>query len=190
MKRWLPTLALIAGVVVVRSAAAQEACKTTQLKNPAPTLSEMYTMAEKHAKAWKKDAVPAQISNTSLGPLQPNGSSTAWNLKFYSEESKSHVAINTFRGSLTCWAQAGSAGRIPDLKPGFFRDGAKLYALAKEHGGELLGQGYAVMIGTSAAPSDRHAMWYINYSNDQSKDGGLSVIVDANTGTVEKVLKH
>ena len=40
------------------------------------------------------------------------------------------------------------------------------------------------------APSNRHATWYINYSKDQGKDGGLSVIIDANTGAVENVLKH
>jgi len=46
------------------------------------------------------------------------------------------------------------------------------------------------MIDTAAAPSNRHATWHINYSKDQGKDGGLSVIIDANTGAVENVLKH
>jgi hypothetical protein len=45
------------------------------------------------------------------------------------------------------------------------------------------------MIDTAAAPSNRHATWYINYDKD-NKDGGLSVILDANTGAVENVLKH
>jgi hypothetical protein len=99
------------------------------------------------------------------------------------------MSVTTFRGMLTCWADNGPAGRIPDLKPDFFRDGAKLYALAKQHGEALISQGYVVMIDTAAAPSNRHATWYINYSKD-NKDGGLSVILDANTGAVENVLKH
>jgi len=188
MKR---TSALFIGAVVALAAAlahAEEACKTQQLKNPAPTLSEIYAMAAGYAKAWKPDAVPARVGNTSLGPLQPNGGSAAWNLTFYSEAAKSRMAVNTFRGTLTCWADAGTAGRIPDLKPDFFRDGAKLYALAKQHGDVLIEQGYIVMIDTAAAPSNRHATWYINYSKD-NKSGGLSVIIDANTGAVEKVLK-
>jgi hypothetical protein len=45
------------------------------------------------------------------------------------------------------------------------------------------------MIGTAAAPSNRHATWNINYSRDQGKDGNVTVIVDANTGAVEKALK-
>jgi hypothetical protein len=146
-------------------------------------------MAEKAAKAWKPDAVPARLGNTALGPLQPDGSSEAWNLQFYSKASKSHVAISTFRGSMTCWADAGEAGRIPDLKPDFLRDGAKLYALAKQHGAQYLAQGYTVMVQTAAAPDSRHATWYINYSKE-NKDAPLSVIVDANTGAVESVMKH
>ena len=47
----------------------------------------------------------------------------------------------------------GAAGRIPDLKPDFFRDGAKLYGFAKQHGAALLTQGYIVMLQTSAAPT-------------------------------------
>jgi hypothetical protein len=174
---------------IVSGVNAEEACKTQQLKNPAPTLGEIYSLASGYAKVWKPDAVPARVGNTSLGPLQPNGSSAGWNLMFYSESAKAHMSVTTFRGTLTCWADPGPAGRLPDLKPDFFRDGAKLYALAKQHGDALLTQGYVVMIDTAAAPSNRHATWYINYNKD-NKDGGLSVILDANTGAVENVLKH
>jgi len=188
MKRWLGIVLVAAAMSVGSPVLAQEACKSIQVKNP-PTLSEMYAMADKYAKAWKKDAVPARIGNTSLGPLQPNGSSAAWNLQFFSPSANASVAVNTFRGTLTCWAQPGPAGRLPDLKPDFFRDGAKLYALAKQNGEAPLANGYAVMIQTAAAPSDRHATWYITYSKEQAKDPGVTVIVDANTGSVEKVLK-
>jgi hypothetical protein len=106
--------------------AAAPVCKTTMLKNPALTLAEMYALADGHAKAWKSDAVPVEISTTSLGLLQPNGSSAAWHLLFYSEAAKSHVAIDTYRGMLNCFADPGSAGRIPALKPDFARDGGLL----------------------------------------------------------------
>ena len=171
------------------SARAQEACKTVQLKKPAVPLAEIYAMADKLAKAWKADAIPERITNTSMGPLKPDGSSEAWNLNFYSKQANAMVMINTFRGSLTCWAQPGPGGRIPDLKPDFYRDGAALYALAKQNGEALLSQGYTVSLGTAAAPDTRHATWYINYEKD-NKSGDLTVIVDANTGKLEKVLKH
>src|SRR5262245_19665137 len=61
--------ALAAVIALAGAAAAEEACKTLTLKNPEPTLSEVYAMAAERAKAWKKDAVPARLGNTSLGPL-------------------------------------------------------------------------------------------------------------------------
>lgn len=169
--------------------AAEPVCKTTMLKNPALTLAEMYALADGHAKAWKSDAVPVEISTTSLGLLQPNGSSAAWHLLFYSEAAKSHVAIDTYRGMLNCFADPGSAGRIPDLKPDFARDGARLYAIAKEHGAALLADGYGVMMGTAAAPGSCHATWNINYYKEGARDGGLLVLIDANTGAFEKAIK-
>ena len=182
-------LSLVLMFAATLDALAEPACKTTPLKNAAPTLAEMYALAESHAKAWKADAIPVQISNTTLGLLQHNGGAASWHLLFYSESAKSRIAIDTFRGSLNCSSDPGSAGRIPDLKPEFFRDGAKLYAIAKQHGEALLADGYGVMIGTAAAPSNRHATWNINYYKEGAKDGGILVLVDANTGAVEKVIK-
>ena len=168
---------------------AQEACKPLALKNPALKLDEAYRMAEERAKAWKPDAAPARITNTILGPLKPDGSSEAWNIMFHSPSANASVAVNTFRGQLTCWAQAGSAGRMPDLKPGFVLDGAKLYAIAKQHGEKAIADGYFVMIGTAAAPSNRHATWNLNFSKADGKSSPPTILVDANTGAVEKVLK-
>ena len=74
------------------------------------------------------------------------------------------------------------------LKPDFFRDGAALYSMAKQHGEALLAQGYGVMLGTAAAPGDRHSTWRINYHKEGAKDGGLHIVIDANTGKLEKVL--
>ena len=187
--RTLLSLVVMMFATTLDANAAEQVCKTTMLKNPAITLTEMYTLATGHAKAWKADAVPVEITTTSLGLLQPNGSAASWHLLFYSESSKSHVAIDTFRGMLNCFADPGSAGRIPDLKPDFARDGAKLYAIAKEHGAALLADGYGVMLGTAAAPGSRHATWNINYYKEGARDGGLLVLVDANTGAFEKAIK-
>jgi methylated-DNA-protein-cysteine methyltransferase-like protein len=72
MKRWL-VAAVSMSVCLSAGLRGEEACKTLQLKNPAPTLAEIYGMAEKAAKAWKADAVPAQISTTSLGRCSRTG---------------------------------------------------------------------------------------------------------------------
>jgi hypothetical protein len=175
-------------LAVASTASAQEACKMTQVAKPL-SLADMYKMASERAKAWKPDATLASMSTTTLGLLKPDGTAASWHLIFVSESAKSMVSIDTANGYFTCFANAGGGGRVPDLKPDFFRDGAALYAIAKQQGEALLAQGYGVMLGTAAAPGTRHGTWNINYHKEGAKDGGLLVIVDANTGKLEKVLK-
>lgn len=184
----LPIVLLALATALPGAALAQEACKPVTLKSPAVKLEEIYKTAEGYAKAWKPDVVPARITNTILGPLKPDGSSEAWTVTFFSPSANANVSINTFRGGLNCWAQAGSAGRLPDLKPGFVIDGAKLYAIAQQHGAKPLADGFFVQIGTAAAPSNRHATWNIQFSKADGKSSQPLIIVDANTGKVEKVL--
>jgi len=187
MKRFAVALFVLLLAGGAAGAGAQEVCKM-EMNVPPMALGEIYAKAEKIAKGWQADAVPAKLGNTSLGPLDENGKSEAWNLTFYSAAADAQVAINTFRGMFTCYANPGSAGRIPDLAPGFLRDGKKLYAIAKQHGAEYLAQGYQVSIQTAAAPSDRHATWYITYSKPDGAPAKRTVIVGANSGEVEKVL--
>ena len=184
------TASALALALAAAPAVAQEACKSVTLKNPAVRLDEIYRTAETHAKAWKPDVVPARITNTILGPLKPDGSSEAWTISFFSPAANAHVSVNTFRGGLNCWAQAGGAGRLPDLKPGFVVDGAKLYEIARQHGDKFLADGYFVQIGTAAAPSNRHATWNIQFSKADGKSAPILIVVDANTGKVEQVLRN
>jgi hypothetical protein len=194
MSRRLLTFVVTAFVIAFPGLAsvsrAQEACPLENLKDAKLTLSEMYTKAEAKAKAWKADAAPARITNTIMGPLDEQGKSEAWNLIFFSPSAKANVNISTFRGMFTCYANAGSAGRMPDLKPNFMRDGAKLYALAKQHGATYINQGYMVTLGTAAAPSDRHATWNISFSKENSRDAPVMILIDANTGALERVIKQ
>ena len=189
MPRLMLPLVACGLLAVAAQANAQDVCKPQQLKDPKLSLAEMYAKADAAVKAWRPDAVPANLTNTSMGPLDEQGRSEAWSMMFYSKQADQKMSITTFRGTFNCAAMPGAAGRIPDLKPDFFRDGAKLYGLAKQHGAALLSQGYIVMLGTSASPRDRHAMWYINFSKPDGGSGNVTVIVDANTGALEKVIK-
>jgi hypothetical protein len=182
-------LAWLAALLLASSpAAAQEACKTLKVGKPL-LLADMYRMAEERAKAWKPDATFTSMSTTTLGLLKPDGTAASWHVVFASPSAGTHVSIDTNDGMLTCWASPGKGGRAADLAPGFFRDGAALYAIARQQGEALIAQGYGIMLGTAAAPGTRRATWNINYHKDGAKDGGLLVIVDANTGKVEKVIR-
>ena len=156
-------VAIAAAMAFASQAHAEDACKLTQLSKPALSLADMYKLADGHARAWKPDAKLASMSNTTLGLLKPDGTAASWHVVFQSEAANSWVTIDTANGYLSCSANPGGAGRIPDVKPDFFRDGAALYAIAKEHGAALLAQGYGVTVGTAAAPNTRHATWNINY---------------------------
>ena len=169
-------------------AAAQEACKTTQLAKPL-ALADMYRMAAERATKWKPDATLVSMGTTTMGLLKPDGTAAGWHLIFYSAAADSWVSIDAGNGFFTCFASPGKAGRLPKLNADFFRDGKALYAIGREHGADLLAQGYGVMLGTASAPGDYHATWRINYYKEGAKDGGLHIMIDANTGKVEKVLK-
>lgn len=188
LTRYVPCLVALAFALATVPAIAQEACKMTQVAKPL-ALADMVKMATERARAWKSDAKLVSMSTTTLGLLKPDGTAASWHVIFYSESANQWVSIDTANGYFTCYANNGKAGRMPDLKPDFFRDGAALYAIAKQNGEALLAQGYGVMIGTAAAPSNNHGTWNIQYHKEGAKDGGLLVLVDANTGKVEKVLK-
>jgi len=119
MKARTLLLSLVVMLAAMFDAHAEQACKTTALKNPAPTLAEMYALAEGHAKAWKADAVPTQIATRRSGCCSPTGARRRGTCCFYSESAKAHIAIDTFRGSLNCFADPGSAGRHPGPQVGF-----------------------------------------------------------------------
>lgn len=180
--------ALAIALLAAAPAAAQEACKMTQVSKPL-SLADMYRMAAERAKAWKPDARLASMGTTTLGLLKPDGTAASWHVIFYSEAANSWVSIDTANGFFTCYANPGKAGRMPDLKPDFFRDGAALYAIAKQQGEALLAQGYGVMLGSAAAPGTNHATWNVNYHKEGARDGGLTLIIDANTGKLEKAIK-
>lgn len=184
---------VIVSVLVSTASFAEEACKSTPLSSPAVSLDQFYKTAEAKAKAWKADAEPARLGNTSLGPIDAQGRSTSWSMLFYSMAADAHVAINAAGGMMTCWTSQGSAGRMPVLAPTFFRDGAKLYEIARAQGGDLVARGYGVMAQTAAAPSDRHGTWNLSFAmqeeSGRTKSGDVTVIVDANTGKLEKVLR-
>lgn len=187
-RKWI----VIVGVLVSTASVAEEACKPTLLSSPAVPLDQFYKDAEAKAKAWKADAAPARLGNSSLGPIDAQGRSTAWSMLFYSMAADAHVAIDATAGKMTCIARKGTAGRMPGLAPTFFRDGAKLYEIARAQGGDFVARGYGVVAQTAAA-RDRHGTWNLSFvlseASGSTKNGNVTVIVDANTGKLEKVLR-
>jgi hypothetical protein len=184
---------VVVGVLGSSAGFAEEACKPAPLPSPTVSLNQFYEIAEAKAKTWKSDAAPARLGNSVLGPIDEQGRSTSWSMLFYSTTADAHVAINAAGGMMTCWDNEGSAGRMPALASNFFRDGAKLYEIAHKEGGDFIARGYGVIAQTAAA-DDRHATWNLSFTlqekSGQTKSGDVTIIVDANTGKLEKVLRN
>ena len=169
-------------------AGAQQVCQPETLTDPNLTLGEMYAKAEARARAWKPDVVIAEITTTAVGTLQASGKSATWNVTFVSPSAKQQVLIYVLNGAFNCSAMKAKGVTVPNLKPGFFMDSAKLYALAKEHGADYIAKGYSVQVALHVADVDKHATWDITYTL-KDDDAGVVVQVDAQTGAFEKVVE-
>jgi hypothetical protein len=173
------------------NALAANDCKKTQPMALMLTLAEIYAFSESLAKSWKADAVPVRLEHSATAPLQPNGSSTDWSVSFYLATAKGGMQIHTGDGKLHCSAYRGEpAGYIPALRPDFARDGAALYTLAEKHGQALLGKGYGVKINLWGDGETHHAMWHVTYVKCDGSESGVRLVVDANTGALEDILKQ
>lgn len=184
MRRLLMAAAVVLGASAYASA--QQVCPTETLKDPNMTLGEMLAKAEAKARAWKPDVVVADVTTTAVGTLQESGKSATWNVTFYSPSAKQQVLINVLNGAFNCNAMKGKGVTVPSLKPDFFRDSAKLYAIAKEHGAEYVSKGYAVQVALHVNDGG-HTTWDLSYSR-KDDDAGVIVKVDANTGAFEEVV--
>lgn len=165
-----------------------EACKSEKISSQKlvdfPTA---FTAAEKRARAWQADAVVARLTHTSLGPIDAEGRSGNWYMVFYSPGTKSTDMITIANGMVTCWWSPGPAGRLPTLKPDFYRDLKTILAEAANQGGAaLMADGYVPTVEMSAGTQG--SFWYVNYSHP-TKRAALQVTFDANTGKFNKAIK-
>jgi hypothetical protein len=108
---------------------------------------------------------------------------------FFSPSANANVSVNTFRGGLNCWAQAGSAGRMPDLKPGF---------VSTARSSTRSRRSTATSTSPTVLRADRHGRravepprdGNIQFSKADGKSAPILIIVDANTGKVEQVIRN
>jgi hypothetical protein len=182
-------VAIAMTIGVASPAAAQEACKMTQVAKPLSP-ADMYKMASERAKAWKPDATLASMSTTTLGLLKPDGTAASWHLIFVSESARACVSIDTGERLFHVLRERGkAAAACRTSSPTSSATAAALYAIAKQQGDALLAQAYGVMLGTAAAPARATARGTSTITRRAPRIGGLLVIVDANTGKLEKVIK-
>ena len=192
----LPKTLLVAAILALgadRDARAQmpgaEACKPEKISSqPKVDFETAFAAADKRARTWQSDVVISRLGHTSLGPIDADGRSANWHMVYYSPGKKQTDMITIANGTITCWAMPGPAGRLPELKPNFYRDVKKVLAEASAQGGAaLMAEGYLPTVEMSAGSHGR-AFWYVNYTHP-TKRAALQVTFDANTGAFNKAIR-
>jgi serine/threonine protein kinase len=148
------------------------------------TGQEVADLALVEAQKWQSDAVLSEISTSGLGPLDAEGKSTDWILKFWSPSSKGLNTIMRVNGTFT-----SSPTDLPTPKTtileGVILDTKRLYDIAEGAGAaEYTAQGYRPMAAITPYPLDEARLtWYLNFAGGDFRVV-YTVIIDAKTGEV------
>lgn len=181
-------LVLLASVAANAVAQMQAACTAGKTgKGASITAKEAWDLASARAKAWKPDATPFELTTTSLGPLDAEGRSKDWNIKFSSPAGKAVNLISITDGQISCYAHDGGGGRVIEWDDKIVLDSKKLYDTAQRAGGDKL-TGQKITAGLVQNRPGGLSLWYLNYSGSDGKQT-LSVVINAKTGEVKNVFK-
>jgi serine/threonine protein kinase len=148
------------------------------------TGEEVHQLALAEAQKWQGDAVLSEIATSGLAPLNPEGKTSDWILKFWSPSSKGLNTIMLISGALTT-----SPTNLPVPKAtvleGVILDTAKLYQLADQAGAaKYTAQGYRPSAAITPYPLDENKLtWYLNYAGGDYRVV-YTVIIDAKSGEV------
>lgn len=187
MRIRIPSVALALLLAAPAFAQPKPSCTAGKTGKPAAiTAKEAWDLASARAHAWQADAVPFDLTTISTGPLDSQGRSTDWDVKFSSPSAKAVDMISISDGSIRCFAIAGEGGQKIHFDDRIILDTKRLYDLAQKAGGDKI-PGAKVMAGlVPERRQDASESWYLNYEDAAGKEV-LSVVIDARTGAVKNV---
>jgi tRNA A-37 threonylcarbamoyl transferase component Bud32 len=156
---------------------------------PAPaaqalTGQEVAELALAEAQNWQADAVLSEISTSGLGPLDAEGKSTDWILKFWSPSSKGLNTLMFMNGALV-----SSPTNLPVPKTtvldNVILDTKRLYDIGEKAGAaKFTAEGYRPMAAITPYPLDENRLtWYLNYAGGDYRVV-FTVVIDAVSGEV------
>lgn len=151
---------------------------------PSLTGQEIADLALAEAQKWQPDAVLSEISTSGLGPLDAEGKSTDWILKFWSPSSKGLNTLMFTNGTFN-----SSPTNLPTPKTtlldGVILDTKRLYDIAEKAGAaKYTAEGYRPMAAITPYPLDETRLtWYLNYAGGDFRVV-YTVVIDAKTGEV------
>ncbi|GIK39355.1 MAG: hypothetical protein BroJett011_31880 [Chloroflexota bacterium] len=152
------------------------------------TGQEAADLALAEAQKWQADAVLSEIATSGLGPLDAEGKSTDWILKFWSPSSKGLNTLMFMNGTFT-----SSPTNLPTPKTtileGVILDTKRLYDIGEKAGAsKFTAEGYRPMAAIVPYPLDETKLtWYLNYAGGDFRVV-YTVIIDARSGEVVQAI--
>ncbi len=145
---------------------------------------EVYDITYEQAVSWQPDAVLSEIATSGLDPLDGDGKSSSWMLKYWSPSSKGTNSFFIAEGNLT---STPSDLPVPQaiVANDVILDTKQLVDIANGAGAETYTvQGYRPIASLTPYPLDKNRLtWYLNYAGGDYRVV-YTVIIDAVTGDV------
>ena len=130
---------------------------------------------------------PLRADNDLGRPLDAEGKSKDWYIKFSSPGAKAVDLISITNGQIQCYAMAGAGGRVIEWDDKIVLDSKKLYESAQKAGGDKLA-GQEDHGRPQPEQARRPHPLVLNYEGPDGKQT-LSVVINARTGEVKNVFK-
>lgn len=145
-----------------------------------------YELAKAAALKWQADAELFDFGNLSTGPVDAEGRSSAWNVKWSSKAAGKMNMMSVTNGALTTFEMPGSGGRIVPVKPETLFDSKKLVKMADDAGGAAhRAKGAKVtlgIVGSTVKPGT--TLWHVSYAGDDYREV-FHVGIEGETGKLK-----
>jgi len=165
------------------AAAAPAAASPAAPVAAALTGQEAYNLALAEAQKWQPDAVLSEIGT--LSPLNTDGKSTGWSLKFWSPSRKGLNSIMFMDGAFTTMPADLPVPQAVTVGNNVILDTKRLYDTAEAGGAaKFTAQGYRPSASLVPYPVDESRLtWYLNYQGGDYRVV-FTVIIDALSGEI------
>lgn len=173
MKKKAVTLALAVGLTFAASPAVRAA-------GPIDAKTA-YDLGKAAAAKWKPDAQLFSFQSSGLAPVDAEGRSAEWVIKWTSKAAGAINLMSVKNGAVTTYEMADKGGRTIVLSPQSIFDSKKLVAMADAKGGAAhRAAGAKVSLGLVQSTVMNGPLWHVGYSKNNKEV--FHVGIEANGG--------
>jgi hypothetical protein len=141
-----------------------------------------YGLAKATAVKWQPDAELFDFGTLSTGPLDGEGRSAEWNIKWSSKKAAKVNLMSVTNGAVKPFETPGAGGRAIVLSPESIFDSKKLLSMADAAGGAAhRAKGAVVSLGLVENRVVHGPLWHVSYSGKDGKEV-FHVGIEANGG--------